>query len=1303
MHDPSGELQRGAATRGEGGKQERAEGLEERCSTFSPAEEQGLERNGKKTPAVGQSAPEVFEQTAQCGSNQIADSHGELDRCPCQRVPAVSPPEGVSWPHVGAELPKKSSASDRGFESFRARRRRLSPWLRKGFFAGATLALLWACGPSLLNSLFSLLVAYEPSSQRIFTVACLKNRTKEGDTQGDGSHFQEVEKSSPTIDRGGLFDGDSACAVLLHPSRYYWGARPPFASLVVFLQSAALCSLEVVCALGLEPLLPEREAVERRLRRLGPILASLSLLLRPSSSPLQLPCEEWLSAWSDTNRRGDLHTWTRRKYAKKHQHSATAPFFDFIVVGGGTAGTTLAGLLGRLKQPQFQLDEQAAGRNGAPDVETEQTRGNSGRKKPRVLLLEAGGWPDLRAFSSLKIPARTFEGQRGDIDWKLSTTQQASACLVAVCTPSALLFSLFFCSQQYTQGLQESKSFWPRGKALGGSSWLNYMLFVRGDPRDYDSYSKCTKDERWAFSNVLRKFKQIERVQFPADPQFRGTGGSISVNLPETADPTVLAFLRSAEGLSLEAEEEGQAGSSTGSSYYAANPDYNGARYAGPSLFQLNTQNGKRRSPLEAFLLSPMLTDMDTEHQDDAPSVSVVFNARVIKIIFEPEMSQVSNEAEEERHRPPQYQAQANGQSAEEMGTGKKSERLMATAMLVVDETHCTAEKWEKEMCEVFEVPVKGELILTAGTIHTPQILLQSGVGDPAELKKLRLEPVLNIPGVGKNLQQDHVFTPRTFVLKDEVNLEEFASTFPTVRSGEDDFAQTEGDTHVKRLEKYAALYGSGVSLDINAEGGWQPFSSTEAGDSQEATHVQRTSISIKTANELRGTQLGTIWRYLTKQTGLLASSGVEAHVVSEHFSSLEDEENENTGLPSSCPPGIPLPDIQLHFLNAMPDAAFMKTRLNVPDWFPFIVGTPEDWGNAYHAPKLHGIVMMPVLLHPRSRGTVSLAPTSIPPTWFLDEKSQKDAEGTVFANPISSPQIDPQYLSNRRDVAALVKGLGMVKAIASSRPFASLIKKEMVPQCHPEVFRRIFVPNDFTGDAYVGVDKRAPQGGAVGDNNRPKEGLEGSPFNESSCDSVDCAEGILSSLSAKIAAKYPELAAVDPVLPRVCALAVAHEQGRISDEEWAMGFVRLFTLTLYHPVGTCKMGVADEAFLKTMGRETGEGAVQGAEQTGVGAAAKGGSSSDHTDALDEKIPKNTQTNERLAEKREDEVSLPPAWSATAVVDGSLRLCGGFCVGNVSIADASVLPHLPSGNTHLPVVLVAHVAAEALSERWLQG
>ena len=69
--------------------------------------------------------------------------------------------------------------------------------------------------------------------------------------------------------------------------------------------------------------------------------------------------------------------------------------------------------------------------------------------------------------------------------------------------------------------MKGGKSFWPRGKALGGSSWLNYMLYVRGDPRDFDSYSNCAGDERWKFRNVLRILKQLEAVKFPADPEYR--------------------------------------------------------------------------------------------------------------------------------------------------------------------------------------------------------------------------------------------------------------------------------------------------------------------------------------------------------------------------------------------------------------------------------------------------------------------------------------------------------------------------------------------------------------------------------------------------------------------------------------------------------------------------------------------------------------------------------------------------------------------------------------------------------------
>ena len=90
----------------------------------------------------------------------------------------------------------------------------------------------------------------------------------------------------------------------------------------------------------------------------------------------------------------------------------------------------------------------------------------------------------------------------------------------------------------------------------------------------------------------------------------RGTEGPITVNIQEHPDPTVLAFLRSAENLRAETELDGSNGTNRGSSFYSINADYNGARFTGPSLFQYNTRNGKRRSPLEAFLFSQTLNDV---------------------------------------------------------------------------------------------------------------------------------------------------------------------------------------------------------------------------------------------------------------------------------------------------------------------------------------------------------------------------------------------------------------------------------------------------------------------------------------------------------------------------------------------------------------------------------------------------------------------------------------------------------------------------------------------------------------------
>lgn len=62
-------------------------------------------------------------------------------------------------------------------------------------------------------------------------------------------------------------------------------------------------------------------------------------------------------------------------------------------------------------------------------------------------------------------------------------------------------------------------------------------------------------------------------------------------------------------------------------------------------------------------------------------------------------------------------------------------------------------------------VNVKKETIMAAGSIHTPQILQLSGIGDKKQLKKQDIESVADVPGVGNNLQ-DHLYVPAVFSCK---------------------------------------------------------------------------------------------------------------------------------------------------------------------------------------------------------------------------------------------------------------------------------------------------------------------------------------------------------------------------------------------------------------------------------------------------------------------------------------------------------------------------------------------------------
>lgn len=106
-------------------------------------------------------------------------------------------------------------------------------------------------------------------------------------------------------------------------------------------------------------------------------------------------------------------------------------------------------------------------------------------EKWNVLLLEAGGYPDPIS----DVPAYTLQLQFGRNNWNYRFEPQSTACLNMV----------------------DGRCGCPRGKALGGSSSINYVVYSRGHPMDYD-YWEQLGNPGWSYREVLPYFKKSERT-----------------------------------------------------------------------------------------------------------------------------------------------------------------------------------------------------------------------------------------------------------------------------------------------------------------------------------------------------------------------------------------------------------------------------------------------------------------------------------------------------------------------------------------------------------------------------------------------------------------------------------------------------------------------------------------------------------------------------------------------------------------------------------------------------------------------
>lgn len=310
--------------------------------------------------------------------------------------------------------------------------------------------------------------------------------------------------------------------------------------------------------------------------------------------------------------------------------------YDFIIVGSGSAGSVIANRLSEI--PQWN-----------------------------VLLIEAGDYETN--FMDLPLVAPLF--QYSKYNWEYYAEYQPNM----------------------SKGLMGGKMHWPRGKAIGGTTTINYMIYTRGNPVDYNNWA-AQGNPGWSYKEVLPYFLKSERARLAEkDPNFHGYNGYLGV---ENVYKSRLldAFIAGGGELGL------------------PHIDYNSPKVPfGVSRVQANVKSGKRHSAATSFL-KPVR---------DRPNLHILHPAYVTKLLI-----------------------------------------------------HKTKKEVYGVECEIegklYKIKSSKEVILSAGTFNSPQLLMLSGIGPANHLRDLGIKVVQDLP-VGRNLQDHLTFPGLAFIINQTESL----------------------------------------------------------------------------------------------------------------------------------------------------------------------------------------------------------------------------------------------------------------------------------------------------------------------------------------------------------------------------------------------------------------------------------------------------------------------------------------------------------------------------------------------------
>jgi choline dehydrogenase len=324
------------------------------------------------------------------------------------------------------------------------------------------------------------------------------------------------------------------------------------------------------------------------------------------------------------------------------QVSTTEAAYDYIIVGGGSAGCVVASRLAA----------------AAPDAS--------------VLLIEAG--PDGRGVAQIVDPPSWAKLAGTALDWGYD--YQPTDAVAGRAIPIA------------------------RGRVLGGCGATNAMLWYRGNPADYDAW-EAAGASGWNYAAMLPYFRRSEDWAGGPSGQ-RGAGGPMRVTRPANPHPIASALIEGAAELGL-----------------PTLADPNSGENCGATLANLNIAEGRRFSVVDGYLPAwappPAPGQVPVGAHTHAPeppaNLTVLTGSTALRLGF--------------------CAARAGGATS-------RCDSVFHTVRGMVRQTHARV-----------------QVVLALGAFGTPELLIRSGIGDPAELGRLGVPVRAALPGVGRNLQ-DH-------------------------------------------------------------------------------------------------------------------------------------------------------------------------------------------------------------------------------------------------------------------------------------------------------------------------------------------------------------------------------------------------------------------------------------------------------------------------------------------------------------------------------------------------------------------